>query len=471
MYSGDDSDENQNEAAKKPNKRKAAEAMSHASEELPYTFEAPESLDDFLELIDGRSDDDQITVVKRLLILYNVKLTGANRPKMERLAVILTERILQLADEEAVDLALIKRYQVHSVELCKTFPLLFSKWCKSRVLSLQNALIKGIASKKSVFPVPGDLIWLADLASIYSCSDMHHEVVTPVMLLVCQYLEQAPITTLYDVCAGVYLCRIFASYISDSKRFVPEVLNFLQILFSEMVKSLDGYKASRTIPSIRKIKSDLSISNYGASADPFDLQLLLADGLETDEKADSVKLAVLAEVVALLTKYCKFYSDTTSVIELFESVLPWLDIVPQSCNEVLAKQVAEARRMIGPWVEGAKLRRKPLQLQKRKAIPIKTYVPKFQASYSIDKRYDPDRERAQEGKLRAEYKKEFKGAVRELRKDAAFMARTKLDAIKEADKEYKKKMDKIRGQLAEQEGAMRGYEKASKKDKAKRKKF
>ena len=121
-------------------------------------------------------------------------------------------------------------------------------------------------------------------------------------------------------------------------------------------------------------------------------------------------------------------------------------------------------------IESAKLKRRPLQLQKRKAIPIKTYVPKFHTSYSVDKRYDPDQIRAQEGKLKAEYKKEFKGAVRELRKDAAFLAREKLEKIKKGDAVYKKKMDQIVGQLAEQEGAMRGYEKAVKK-KSNKKKF
>ena len=124
--------------------------------------------------------------------------------------------------------------------------------------------------------------------------------------------------------------------------------------------------------------------------------------------------------------------------------------------------------MIGPLLESARLKRRPLQLQKRKAVAIKTFVPKFQTSYSIDKRYDPDHARAQEGKLKAEYNKEFNGAVRELRKDAAFLVREKLEKIKESDAKYKKKMDKIVGQLAEQEGAMRGFEKAAKKKNGKR---
>lgn len=38
---------------------------------------------------------------------------------------------------------------------------------------------------------------------------------------------------------------------------------------------------------------------------------------------------------------------------------------------------------------------------------------------------------------------------------------------KQKDAEYKKKMDKIMGQLASQEGAMRGYEREKKKSKRK----
>jgi nucleolar protein 14 len=118
-----------------------------------------------------------------------------------------------------------------------------------------------------------------------------------------------------------------------------------------------------------------------------------------------------------------------------------------------------------PFLESARMRRKPLMLQKKKAIAIKTYMPKYEKTYSIDRRYDPDRERARKGKETTEYKRELKGAIRELRKDAAFVGREKLLIIKEKDAQYKKKMAKIVGQLAEQEGAMRGYEKENKKSK------
>lgn len=69
------------------------------------------------------------------------------------------------------------------------------------------------------------------------------------------------------------------------------------------------------------------------------------------------------------------------------------------------------------------LSRRPLLLQAHKPIPIPSYVPKFEgSSYSHTKRYDPDAERNAASKLKSQYKQERKGAIRELRKDARFLA-------------------------------------------------
>ena len=67
--------------------------------------------------------------------------------------------------------------------------------------------------------------------------------------------------------------------------------------------------------------------------------------------------------------------------------------------------------------------RRPLRLQAHKPIPIPTYVPKFeQTTSNYLRNRDPDHERNEAAKLRAQYKQERKGAIRELRKDARFLA-------------------------------------------------
>ena len=84
--------------------------------------------------------------------------------------------------------------------------------------------------------------------------------------------------------------------------------------------------------------------------------------------------------------------------------------------------------------------RRPLLLQKHKPIPIATYIPKFDEGYNPTRRFDPDTERVEQQKLKAFYKKEKKGAVRELRKDNRFLAGEEARRKKEEDVTYQKKV-------------------------------
>lgn len=84
--------------------------------------------------------------------------------------------------------------------------------------------------------------------------------------------------------------------------------------------------------------------------------------------------------------------------------------------------------------------RQPLLMQYHKPIPIATYIPKFDEGYNPNRKFDPDTERAETQKLKSLYKKEKKGAIRELRKDNRFLAAEegKRKAVKDA--EYTKKV-------------------------------
>ena len=103
-------------------------------------------------------------------------------------------------------------------------------------------------------------------------------------------------------------------------------------------------------------------------------------------------------------------------------------------------------------LEQARAARKPLLLHNHRPLPIKTFIPKFEESYNPDKHYDPDRDRASFNKLKAEHKKERKGAMRELRKDANFIAREALKEKKEKDAQYEKKYKRLLAEIQGEEG-------------------
>jgi len=111
--------------------------------------------------------------------------------------------------------------------------------------------------------------------------------------------------------------------------------------------------------------------------------------------------------------------------------------------------------------------RQPLMLQAHKPIPIPTYIPKFEStSSSYLRRQDPDHERNEASKLRHQYKQEKKGAIRELRKDARFLAAVEQKKQSEKDRAYKDSMKKVYGSI---EGE-RAEQKALDREKAKEKK-
>jgi nucleolar protein 14 len=115
----------------------------------------------------------------------------------------------------------------------------------------------------------------------------------------------------------------------------------------------------------------------------------------------------------------------------------------------------------------ARQARQPLRLQAHKPIPIATYIPKFETSSSSYLRsQDPDHERNEAAKLRKQYKQERKGAIRELRKDAKFLAAVEQEKQKEKDRTYHERMKRVFGSI---EGE-RAEQKAMEREKAKAKK-
>lgn len=67
-------------------------------------------------------------------------------------------------------------------------------------------------------------------------------------------------------------------------------------------------------------------------------------------------------------------------------------------------------------------------------------------------------------KLKAEHKKERKGAMRELRKDANFMAREQLREKKVRDEAYEKKFKRLVAEIQGEEGReAKEYEKVKAK--------
>jgi nucleolar protein 14 len=81
--------------------------------------------------------------------------------------------------------------------------------------------------------------------------------------------------------------------------------------------------------------------------------------------------------------------------------------------------------------QSAETAKAPLELYKLPPVSIKQYNPRFDEAFVPQRDLDLDRERAERSKLRRQHKKELKGAIRELRKDNAFIEHHRAIKLKE----------------------------------------
>ena len=59
---------------------------------------------------------------------------------------------------------------------------------------------------------------------IFPCSDFRHVVMTPAMLLICEYLMRAPISSGRDIAVGSFLCSMVLSVSKFDPFLIPLVL-------------------------------------------------------------------------------------------------------------------------------------------------------------------------------------------------------------------------------------------------------
>lgn len=110
--------------------------------------------------------------------------------------------------------------------------------------------------------------------------------------------------------------------------------------------------------------------------------------------------------------------------------------------------------------------RQPLLLQAHKRIPIPSFIPKFESSSSSYLRArDPDHEKNEASKLRKQYKEERKGAIRELRKDARFLAGVEQKKQQEKDQAYNMRMKRVYGGIEGERAEEKALEREKSRDK------
>ncbi|KAI1096216.1 Nop14-like protein [Rostrohypoxylon terebratum] len=412
---------------------------------LPYTFPCPETLDEFVQMTQTIPMEHLPTIVQRIRALYHPKLDSNNKAKLAKFVAILIQ-FLARSFEKLPPFSVLENLIRHIHSLAKSYPVETANEFRSQ--------LEDFGRFRPLSPNLGDLVILSAIGTIFPTSDHFHQVTTPAGLLIARNLEKVP-KKITDYAQGTYLSTLALQYQQVSKRYIPEVMNFC---FNTLC-ALAPEKATKTLGyfPIHEPTPGTRISNAKSVAvrklSPADCE---QDEI-TDEDVISTKVAIVSTTIQLLDAAADLYGGKAAFFETFEpakNILAHLASKPcrSKLPTTLIDQFTKLESKLDKMLSLAQVARRPLELHHHRPLPIKMAIPKFEDSFDPNKHYDPDRDRAELAKLKAEHKKERKGAMRELRKDANFMAREQLRMKKAKDAAYEKKYKRLVAEIQGEEG-------------------
>ncbi|XP_011657408.1 nucleolar protein 14 isoform X1 [Cucumis sativus] len=443
--------------------KKSKKDTKHQSKpELPYIIDAPESFDQFLSLLANCSNSDIILIIGRIRASNAIQLTDKNLEKMQRFYGILLQYFAVSANKKPLNVELLNLLFKPLMEMSMEIPFYAATCARMRISHThQHFCVQNKSPENSLWPSSKTLILLRLWTMIFPCSDYNHVVITPTILLMCEYLMRCPILTCRDIAIGAFLCSLLLSVARQSSKFCPEAINFLRTLLAAAVSSSSSSQNPQQICHLvdsQALGKLLHIQNPTNEITPLDFFFIM--NLNEDSlvfSSDNFRAGLLSTVTETLDGFVNIYGQLKSFPEIFLPISTILHELAQQENmpDVLQNKFRKVAEAIEAKTEEHYMGRQPLRMRKQKTAPIKLLNPKFEENFVRGRDYDPDRERAERRKMQKLLKRETKGAARELRKDNHFLSEVKARDKAKQDEERAEKYKKARTFLEAQEHAFK----------------
>jgi nucleolar protein 14 len=435
-----------------------------ANKDLAYTYPCPQTHAELLDVLEGTRAEDVPIIIQRVRALYHKGLAQGNQEKLGNFARVLVEHIPYTVDHEDFHALAVESLLRHVHSMAKSQP--------QEVAGAFRGHLLAISEDRPLALTAGDVMLLTGASTIFPASDHFHTVVTPAMFTIGRYLGQSSVQTVQDLGVGAYCCSLALDYQQLAKRYIPEVVTYI-------VNAM-------AVLSPTQMPETLSLKGYGGKPlaipvrlpdTPLRIQAGLKDqaapkaSFKTVVHSPSSKqgLALLHLFIQLAVTASDLWSAKSAHPEINLTLIHAVSHLTTTSLPSTTLQHARSTldHLLNSHASSIKARR-PLLLHNHRPLAIKTALPQFTESYNPNRHYDPDVQRAQLSKLKAEHKKERKGAMRELRKDANFIAREQLREKKEKDEAYDKKFKRLVAEIQGEEGReAKEYEREKKRRKGK----
>ncbi|KXZ52129.1 hypothetical protein GPECTOR_10g758 [Gonium pectorale] len=353
----------------------------------------------------------------------------------------------------------------------------------------------GSAPPTSPWPPARAVLQLKLFAQLFPTSDRRHPVLTPAALFIGKVLSQCVVSNPHEAAVGLCLCSLLTHMAAPARRTAPEALVFLRDCLAAFVPppaqrrqaassaGADSEAFVRFPPGLLALGPDASPATAAPQLDLYGvLGCAPTDPRVTD---DAFRLGLLRAALcgvrrcAALAAGSGFSGAGSSAggggeggaglvcyEQLFAPLLAavrGLAAVERRLPQELQELRSSVQRQLTDASAACVAARRPLVNPSRArsvagALPaaaVREFNPRFEEGFALGRDYDPDRQRAEERRLKRALVKERRGAIRELRRDAAFLAEERDAATAAVDAERMASERHFYAELQRQEADMR----------------
>ncbi|CAD7704342.1 unnamed protein product [Ostreobium quekettii] len=389
--------------------------------DLPYTLPVPKSYEEFAGWCRGRSGADLGQIISRIRTFNSVELAADGKQKLQVLYSFLSQHFAALAGATPLPGPLLDALVAPLLDLTARVPFYAASLAQARLQKIRHTVSAGLKdprpSGRAPWPSVRSVLLLRLFSVLFPVGDRSHAVTTPLALIVNQCLGSCPVSDGRDVILGLAICAVAIAVLDPAKRFAPEPVTFLTSLIRGALPGAGGRPGSLGLRDREADHRPRGMSVEEGLARVGDAAFLESDGF----RAEAMRIAIMSA-----GRLVEAYGGLACFPELFGEMLGVLEnlggrksLLPQALRP-MRRRLADAIRATS--AQALSSRRPLVQSFRREASRMRLYNPRFEDDYAAGRDYDPDEDAVKARRLQRRVRRERRGAARELRRDAAFMA-------------------------------------------------
>ena len=439
--------------------------------DMPHVLHCPSSVEEFDDLLNDYVKNPQYdlpALISRIMTTNSVHLPEKGTSKSDNMAkmsifldilfvhfIRVGDVLISMTEQEDINSVLAQLHCLSSVifqlaqdvpDACRASAVKLIKNMQSTLQRRMRAYQSGEIS--SCWLGLGHILLLQEFGHVFATSDFRHGIVTPSFLLICQCLTQCPLVSVADASSGLLLSCIILNYTEKSEKFVPEVFFFLERLLRTLNQNFSSNMDvnSESLFCLLAFFSSEAVVIGDERRIPWQCFNPCADTNVKD-----AAISVFHTIFVIMDKLSEKYKTSIAYPELFEGLSkvftdinintvgefessPYFAAYPE--HAAMIKKIQDNRLQMSNTRQCLKWR-----IPKRKIEKMLT--PAFEVDYKLKKSSNTTNSDAVKLKvLQKQVKREEKATMRELRRDAEFIARERMsekDLVRKARKEERAK--------------------------------